>query len=265
MSDVRQALIERGWRQGVILAPDSFEHPGAIGFLVLNQTCDCINPDFNKEPHLELLPLEMVSGKPDSRLKNGQNPRHIHFQIREKGEEIWVSAQIPAIIQTERANHENLSFAPSLEITGETLKDLIRWRAHRYLRPAFPDSFENAFRPLSKRFGAILADHERNIDSLLIAISPSEEVVAGDFHEIQLHLMVTPEVMGSPDTVRKLQALSGVIQNLLADSGSFGSVTCALSPLDGMSLWKARRYLDFNRYDYLSFGRDEDSPQDDLS
>ena len=41
MSDLRQILNGKGWRQGVILDPhqEILEHEGAIGFIVLNQTC----------------------------------------------------------------------------------------------------------------------------------------------------------------------------------------------------------------------------------
>jgi hypothetical protein len=75
MSDLRQSLKDVGWRQGVILKPGPFPQKEAFGFLVLNQTCDCINPSFEKEPHLELLPLEnWVGGSPVAGAKTARIP-----------------------------------------------------------------------------------------------------------------------------------------------------------------------------------------------
>lgn len=189
MSEVRQALKDAGWRQGVILAPGPFGHADAFGFLVLNQTCDCLNDDFVKEPYLELLPLVKLTSQPDSRLKGGQNPRQIHFEIEEKGGNIWVSASIAEIIQFDRAEHASLVFAGGFSLLKSALEDLILWRAQRYLRPAFPDSFENAFRPLAKNFGKEIAKCEGDINSLLISILPFEELKDEECYEIQLHFL----------------------------------------------------------------------------
>jgi hypothetical protein len=261
MSEVRQALKDAGWRQGVILAPGPFAHPNASGFLVLNQTCDCLNDDFLKEPYLELLPLMKLTNKPDSRLKDGQNPRQIHFEIEENGVNIWVSASIANIFQFDRAEHASLTFAGGFALSKSSLEDLIFWRAQRYLRPAFPDSFEDAFRLLSKNFGREIAKCEGYIDSLLISILPFEELKDEECYEIQLHFMVTPSVMRQPESMQVLHSLSENIQRLFAGSSKFDSPRCEITSLDEMSLWSARNFLDFSRYDYLSFGKEEDAPE----
>lgn len=256
MCDVRQTLIDAGWRQGAILAPGPFGHSDAFAYLVLNQTCDCINPDFDKEPHLELLPLTKVTKKPDPRLKNGKNPRQIHFQVQENGGEVWVNARIADIFQFERVEHASLSFAGHCTLTQAALEDLVEWRAQRYVRPAFPDSFETAFSSLSKEFGKIMATNEAVIDSVLISISPFDEIHEGDFYEMQLHLLVAPIVMGQSDILASLRSAAVEIEKLFATSSAFDSPKCAVTSLDKMTLWKARKFLDFSRYDYLSFGKE---------
>ena len=261
MSEVRRALKDAGWQQGVILAPGPFAHPNASGFLVLNQTCDCLNDDFVKEPYLELLPLVKLTSQPDSRLKGGQNPRQIHFEIEENGVNIWVSAGIAEIIQFGRAEHASLAFARGFALSESALEDLILWRAQRYLRPAFPDSFENAFRPLAKNFGKEIAKCEGDINSLLISILPFEELKDEECYEIQLHFMVTPSVMRQPESMQVLKSLSEKIQSIFADSPKFDFPQCQVTSMDEMSLWSARNFLDFSRYDYLSFGKEEDAPE----
>jgi hypothetical protein len=261
MSEVRQALKNAGWRQGAILAPGPFEHADAFGFLVLNQTCDCLNDDFVKEPYLELLPLVKLTSQPDSRLKGGQNPRQIHFEIEEKGGNIWVSASIAEIIQCDRKAHASLAFAEALALSKSVLENLVLWRAQRYLRPAFPDSFENAFRPLAKNFGKKITKCERDINSLLISVLPFEELKDEECYEIQLHFLVTPSVMRQPESMQVLKSLSEEIQSLFADYSKFDSPQCQVTSLDEMSLWSARNFLDFSRYDYLSFGKEEDASE----
>ncbi len=263
MSDLRQALKDAGWRQGVILAPKPSSHPAACGFLVLNQTCDCINSDFQKEPYLELLPLEKLAGKPDPNLQNGKNPRQIHFQIQENGQDIWVNAVIAEIFLFDRSGHASLVFLLGLTLSKSALEDLILWRAQRYLRPAFPDSFENAFRPLAKDFGKEIAKCEGDIGSLLISVLPFEELKDEERYEIQLHFMVTPSVMRQTESIKALKSLSENIQKLFEESVWFDAPICTVTPLSEMNLWDARKFIDFSRYDYLSFGKEESAPEND--
>ncbi len=241
-------------------APGLLESEGAFAFLVLNQTCDCINPDLEKEPYLELLPLEKLNGKPDSRLKNGCNPRQIHFQIQEDGQAIWVNAKVTEIISFDRSAYESLEITSGYSIEKNVLNDLVQWRAQRYVRTAFPDSFEIAFRSLSKDFGGLMAKHADSIDSLLISLLPFDELEEGDCYSMQLHLMVKPELMGKPEMIEELQKTAKEITELLKKVDCFDSPICSVTSLDKMSLWEARNFLDFSRYDHLSFGQEDSAP-----
>ena len=143
------------------------------------------------------------------------------------------------------------------------LSDLILWRAQRYLRTAFPDSFENAFYPLHKTFGKEVAKCEGDIESILISILPFEELEDEERYEIQLHFMVTPNVMRQLESMQGLKHLSENIQKLFADSPEFDAPICSVTCLDEMNLWEARKFIDFSRYDYLSFGKEESAPEND--
>ncbi len=270
MADLRERLIAGGWKQGVILEPASLQQAGvtvnedAIGFLVLSQTCDCINPDFGKEPYLELLPLVLRNtkkGNPAPDYEDGKNPRVIHFWITLKGEQKCAVAQIKEIQLVERENIEDFRFSEEIIISREAIDDIIGWRAARYSRTAFPESFETAFRTITASFGEIMVRDEAVVNSLLISISPFDEIEEGDCYEIQLHLMVTPTVIGQPETIKSLKQSATEIEALFAKSPFFDSPKCSVTCLDKMNLWNARKLLDFSRYDYLSFGKEEDSPE----
>lgn len=260
MDELRQRFIDAGWCQGVLVDPCAFGHAEACAFVVLNQTCDCINPKIETEPWLELLPLVKLSGKPDSRMKNGRNPRQIHFQIHESGKEIWVEAKIAEIIHFDRSEQLSLPIASDFSLSQAVLDDLIQWRAERYLRTAFPDRFENAFRPLTDRFAKVIGSHDRKIDSILISLTPFAELEDGESYEIVLHLMIEPTVMARTADVEALSNVASALQSVLEASPAIASAACHVTSLDMMTLWEAKRFLDFTRYDYLSFGQDEAAP-----
>jgi hypothetical protein len=270
MFDLRERLIAAGWRQGVILEPGSLQAADIpvvgdeIGFFVLTQTCDCINPDFAKEPYLELLPLVprgTKKGNPDPEYQNGKNPREIHFWITLNGDRKCVVSRIKDIQLIERNSIEGFRFSEDIGISREEVDDIVEWRAARYSRTAFPEAFETAFRSIKEGFSEIIAKNESAIESLLIKISPSGEIEEGDGYDIQLHLMVTPTVMGQAETIRSLQKSAKDIETLFSTCGVFAATECAVSNLGEMTLWEARGLLDFSRYDYLSFGKEDASPE----
>lgn len=271
MSELRERLIAAGWRQGVILEPSSLKEAGvavmddAIGFLVLTQTCDCINPDFEKEPYLELLPLVLrktKKGKPDPDFENGMNPREIHFWITLKGERKCVVSRIKDIQLIKRDGIEGFQFSEDIGISKGEIDDIVEWRAARYSRTAFPEAFETAFRAIKEGFSEIITRNESAIESLLIQISPFGEIEEGDGYEIHLRLLVTPALMGQPQTIESLKKAATEIEALFLTCDAFATTECAVTSLGQMTLWEARNFLDFSRYDYLSFGKGDASPED---
>ncbi len=263
MTDVRQVLIDAGWKQGVILEPGPFAHPGAIGFLVMNQTCDCINHSFVNEPYLELLPLSIKGGKkgrPDKNFVNGKNPREMHFWVGVNGEQKCVVAKVREIELFDRSRHAELKFSESVKIAPGALGDILSWKAARYLRPAFPDSFEEAFRPLKDEFTRLLTDDgmDQLVDSILIQLDHYDDLEdENDGYQVELRLMVTPKVVGQPEAAERASNLAQLLEKLLAKSEAFFEPKCVVVELNKMTLWEARNYLDFSRYDYLSFGENE--------
>lgn len=267
MKALRERLIELGWQQGVILDPNSLQDAGletiddVLGYLVLTQTCDCVNPSFVKEPHLEVLPLvprNTKKGQPDPDYENGINPREIHFWISVNGVKKCAVSRIRDIKLINRECIEDLQFSQTIEISRGVIDDIVVWRADRYSRTAFPEAFEATFGTVKEPFKKIISAHHAYIDSLLIFIDPFGEIEDGDCYEIQLFLMVNPDVMGRPDVVAGLNQASQDIESLLMACDAFAPVECSVRALDTMSLLEARNYMDFSRFDYLSFGNEEE-------
>ena len=257
MEVLRQHFIERGWKQGVILelsCVDS-EIVDCVGFLVLTQTCDCINPSFEKEPHLELLPIREVEGSPDKGIVNGRNPRLIQFQILDKEKELWVEARICEIFPIDRSTHASLSFSSNLSV-GASLDSIVAWRVARYSRTAYPDGFVNAFRSISSKFGRRIKKEGRDqhVHSLLLSLQPFRELEEQEEYEVQILLMTHPIVLGTVAHADALQSLAGELEELLEGVECFDSPMCGVVSLNDMNLMQRESYLDFTDYDYLSFG-----------
>jgi len=259
---IRHELKEAGWKQGVILEPEGIsDDKDTIGFLVISQTCDCINPNFVKEPYLELLPLKKRNtkkGNPDPDFVNGKNPREIHFSLEIGSQEACVVGKISEIIQKERERHDEYTLS-DIEISQSVLDGVIGWRAYRYLRHAFPDGFENALSSIKKEMKGYIEDEELNpaIASILINLTPHDrEVEESEPYEVHLLLLVKKEHFGYPDLIEKLSELAKNITNLLGSVDLFDEPTCKIYNMDEISMEQGSKYLDFTRYDYLSFGED---------
>lgn len=261
MASLRDTLIEIGWRQGVILDPCDglLEHPGAHGFIVLNQTCDCISEDLVNEPCFEVLPFEKIIDTPDSMLINGRNARRIHFQLEENGSPIWVSSRMTDIRFVPRNAYAKLAFSTLFSLQVKTLEGLISWRTARYLRPAFPDDFERALAKPLKKIGKICKKNENLIVQILIALEPQTELEEGDYYEVSMKLMADPYVYANSDNARQLEQISQEIQCHLSTVDVFSSPRCSVQSLAEMSLWERGDYLEFSRYDYLSFDEEQES------
>ena len=261
MSDLRETLKRNGWKQGVIILPTKLIEANTdhIGYMVLTQTCDCINRHFDTEPHLELLPLRKLrDGELDKQLINARNPRRIHFELTEQDKSLWVSAQISEVLKVDRSEHESLCISSKLKIAQHIIDDIIMWRAARYLRTAFPDAFEEAFREnkIAAKFSAKIKKHAAHIERILIGIDPFKEISADEPYDIQLYFMIEPETKTDKEVIKNLGILSDEIEILLASSKSFIDAQCHVQSLDEMSLHEAAKFLDFTRYDYLSFGEE---------
>jgi len=261
--DLRENLKASGWRQGVVLQADSkgYIQSGRkeIGYLVLSQTCDCLSPDFEKEPCFEVLPLKKIKQPNSSAYTKRIGPRHIRFLVTQNGVEVWVEAQMHKIQFVARTFHDELSFNTDITLSEECLRDVINWRAAKYTRTAFPDSFENIFRDdeFLTGFTDLVEEEHPLIDSLLIKISPFKEIDSSvEEYEIELRLMILPETALQEKSLEKLDRLAIRIETYLDKHSLFDTPKCFVKSYEDMNLFESRFFHDFTRYDYLSFGEE---------
>lgn len=148
---------EVGWRQGSILSPDHVASLQAEGllpstydsntdlFIVLSHDCDVTNASFSDEPFVELL---MATALPDKGVGNfyyGKNPRNYHFFL-ESGPEVYYECLIYSRLSIDRRVLLNHNPYATKVLDKHLLTRIRGWIARRYVREAFPDSFNKRIR-----------------------------------------------------------------------------------------------------------------------
>ncbi len=199
------AIRANGWRQGSLLQPVDLPLPRKVQphfeilqgayFYVLTHDCDLVQPDFGKEPSVEVLVISPIE-KIDGNFAHGRHPRTIDFQI---GADAF------------RANcHTRHTFQRSIlagirpvnELTVEDYtRDVIsEWISKRYIRPAFPDEFNRRLHGRGKAIQKFLKDHGSRFWQILISCNPSrEELPANEKYDLLIWLVEDPNLKESVD------------------------------------------------------------------
>lgn len=261
MSNVREELVCLGWRQGSIIEAGAIENEILSGheadaFLIMNQTCDLINPSWKKEPIVELLPLARVA-KPDSNFLNGRNPRQIQFAVKIAGAESFVGAFAPGTVALPR--HTLLESSPSSNwsMDESDLKSLLAWRAARYLRTAFPDAFEDRLKSVFGEFKKLIQSIHTHLHSLHVRIEPFSPAVGEEPYEMDLLLVARRNSSDDPITRESLIRAAKSLENLINSAEGLVCISCKVRAPHEVTMEEIEGYIRWERHDYLSFGEDE--------
>jgi hypothetical protein len=267
VSSLREQLLEREWRQGAIIKSGAIEHPGMDGhdaYLILNQTCDLLAEKITTEPYAELLPLTCIS-KIDPNFEGGKNSRKIHFQVELDGEAVFVEGAITARVMLPRELLLQTGPSTRWKVGSRTINGLLVWFTRRFLRTAFPDSFERRLKPLLKKSKTlnkgivdVLQPHHSLIDTLFLRINTMEELPAKEAYEVKLLLAAKKADLDDPAKLELLHSMANQLGSIFgnADGVELDGLVMVES-LHKISLAQQRDYLIWERYDYLSFGEDD--------
>lgn len=256
--DLREKLTPLGWVQGSLIAGSSLGEAFTHDFyLIVSQTCDILQSKVEVEPSVELLGLTEISGdKMIEELKNGRNPREIHFEIYMDGIARWVHASVHEICHLDRSLLVGREPEKRVSIGKNALADLIRWRADRYLRPAFPDDFDRLLkhRKNHSKLKKWITAEKQLIGEIRVLIDPFCELPEGESYVIDFLLIIDPKVFIDPTFREKLQTLCKKIEECYEEAPDLSELTCRFLPMDRVTLYEVRNYLRWSPHDHLSFG-----------
>lgn len=269
MSALREQLFELGWKQGAIIEAGSISHKnldatGADAFLVLNQTCDLLHEKTTTEPHAELLPLRRIK-RLDSTYEGGKNSRKIHIHAILDGETVCVEGAITARVMLPREMLLEAKPSERWQLGSGTLNGILIWFTRRFLRTAFPDSFENRLRPLLsasktryKGITEVLTPHHALIDTLFLYIHSYDELPVDEPYEIRILIAARKADLDDPTKLELLHSMANQLGSIFGSAeGIELERPVMVESLQKISLAQQRDYLIWERYDYLSFGEDE--------
>jgi len=200
----RKSIKELGWRQGSILPRtlvDKFleEHPGILDpdteiLLVASHDCDVTNASFDSEPRVELLKATLLdASRRDGALLYGKNPRKIQFEVQVAGEFNFAEANahdrffVPREILLDCGPDRERSCTPL------AIRQISDWLSRRYVRVAFPDSFNSRIRRSQKAIRKALRSAGRYITAVFVAMESWAELAESEPYHIMITMTMKDE------------------------------------------------------------------------
>jgi hypothetical protein len=180
-----EGIRRKGWRQGSIISADknevnSLEQMGLVlkdftHWLLLSHDCDIVHHDFENEPYVEVIAAKMVNFS-DGNLLHGKNPRRLQLRMEDK----WIELNVGTRRFIERQRLTALIPDNNITIPPDAVQSLAGWVARRYVRTAFPDSFNNRLRPVASDLPKLLKNHGAWISAVYAAVElielPEEKI-----------------------------------------------------------------------------------------
>lgn len=179
----REEIRQSGWSQGAALPKElvvQFQADGSLPkgfdfFILVSHNCDILNP---AETFVEVIGVKEVAkdgsffyGKNPRRYQIASGPNAIELDIRSTTKVDW------SLLASYKADD---SFA----LADQEVERVSRWIANRYLRAAFPDTFNERVRPALGKVRRVLKQDGELLTALYLIVSDRELDEAEDYHII---------------------------------------------------------------------------------
>jgi hypothetical protein len=218
-------------------------------YILLTQDCDILHHDYDAEPDVELHVARAIT-EPDGNLFHAKNPRRLQFSIASRTFEIKIC---------ERCHAPRVclvSHVPcDLTLTEDDIRTIIGWTANRYLRSAFPDTFNQrlaAAKRSMKRIEAALKRDGSVITGIFLRVDPPQEIAPEVRYQVIMRLTAREEVFEQPEPETRALELTELIRREFDLIDGIEIVDYALVSEADFSLADLRSTLRWD-YDYLSY------------
>ncbi len=206
MVDVRQSLIDEGWRQGALLQKVPHEQFLAHShikirendlLLVISQTCDLVNPDFDLEPYCEVLRLTPQEKEPSAHASGGKNSRLLELALEVDGKQRFF--QVVPFDRFYVDRHLLLQCRPDAYMDEASIEMVTAWLTKRLVRVAFPDSFDRRWKGRRKQIEKIIKRLER-VRDVYLKIEPFSELDNDQEYVLEIVLLMGAGDFDNPET-----------------------------------------------------------------
>lgn len=258
----RKSIKELGWRQGSILPADLVAPlPGNSNneeeiFVVVSHDCDVTNSSLENEPMVEILKAKIRSDKQSNgALLFGKHPRRIQFEVEISGETVYAEANAHDRLFVQRKLLLDCTPDTERNCSPLVVEQVSDWLSRRYVRSAFPDTFNNRIRPAQRHIKKALSTQGQNITGIFAAMEKWDELPDNESYRFFVVATMTDDDYSDPqkrehaqkplDKIeQRLQACDGIdVESWLASEGDIS-----------IADYRRMRRLDF---DYLSLQDDD--------
>ena len=190
------AVARLGWRQGTVMGNDVAaiareQAPKAIDvrctdlLIVASHDCDLLNPSIDKEPFVEVLAARQI-GAVTPMQALGRNPRSLQFSVADGDNAIAVSCS--AHRRWAASRELLMAGSPRLHLRDRELRLMAEWLAKRYIRAAFPSSFDERWRSKLRSWQELLRRWSEWVQGVYLRLSTLAELPSHDTY--QCHLII---------------------------------------------------------------------------
>lgn len=238
-----QQIRLKGWIQGSVLpmtrgldAPDS----SWGGYVVISQTCDVVHHDFQQEPHVELLPLHVADNHEGNRLY-GKNPRVLQVDLDETRVEMFARERF----FLDRKRLAKLDTDPKRKLEDPVLRMVCHWLAKRYIRPAFPDAFNERLmaKPHGAKIRKLLKTKGEVVVALWVKYSPASELPDHESYTTRIWVLMQKKDYDNPESRNQAQLLTENLEELLFEVPCLGLKDCSLRCESEVTLDNMRHFV----------------------
>ncbi len=256
----REHLIELGWKQGVLLAPDDdrfkenahYGVPDDVYFLIVSQTCDLVQGSFEREPYFEVLCLHPLNQEPDGGCLGGKNSRRIEFSLDVAGSSISHWCALPH--ERHLINRELLlELQPVRFVDDEqTLKMILRWLSRRYTRIAFPEAFVSRIDARKSQIGKKFSRLNSYVGNIFVRVTPFSELSGDDDYSLEIILVMDAERFDNPEQYKLCDEIKKELEYQFGECGGIKVADINIDSTAIVTLEDLKGYLEWD-YSYLSF------------
>lgn len=218
-------------------------------YILLTQDCDILHDDYDAEPDVELH-IARPAAQEDGNLFHAKNPRRLQFSADNRIYEIRMHERCRTSRQCLLGPRPR-----DLNLGEDLIRTIIKWTANRYLRSAFPDSFNErlaaAKKPM-KRIEAALKRDGSLITGIFLRVDPPEEIPPEEPYKIIIRLTAREEVFEQGEMETRALELTEAIRREFDGIDGVEIIDYELVSEAEFSLADLRATLRWD-YDYLSY------------
>jgi hypothetical protein len=212
-----ETINERGWRQGSVLPPSSFEslsalcgaefNPGQHCAIVVSQDCDVVHCSYKTEPNVEIV-RGVRRKRLDGNLTFGKSGRKLQLELSTADGPMVFELSIHERYSIDRRILEDTEPDASVSLSNREKRTLAGWLAKRYKRHAFPDEFNRRLKeqPHSDDTRNLFKAYGQEIEAVFVLLQPEDdELPVAESYVVNLWAVMASEDYDDIETRTRLE------------------------------------------------------------